>query len=271
VSATGPDGSKAPRGNPATRLAERASETALCLDFDGTLAPIVEDPEAARPLSDIVPLLGRLATRFAAGALVSGRPATFLAEHAAVRGVRYLGLYGLQEIKDDVVHVDPRLEAAAPAVRAALEDLRAAPAVRASGAWLEDKTYSVAVHTRRVPDPEAWEDPIDAAARDMAARHGLEVVPGKLVWELRPAIRRDKGDAVRQVVDESHARAVIMVGDDLGDLPAFAVVAELAQHGYGGLRVAVRSAEAPPELLEAADLVVDGPEGVLALLKKAVT
>jgi trehalose 6-phosphate phosphatase len=272
VSPTGPNGAHAPRGNPspAIRLAEPASQTALCLDFDGTLAPIVEDPEAARPLSGIIPLLGRLAPRFAAVALVSGRPATFLAEHAAVPGVRYLGLYGLQEIQDGVVRVDPRLEAAEPAVRAALEDLRAAPAVRASGSYLENKKYSVAVHTRRVPDPEAWEEPIDAAAREMAARHGLEVVPGKLVWELRPAVHRDKGDAVRQVVTESQARAVIMVGDDLGDLPAFVVVAELAQRGYGGLRVAVRSAEAPPALLEAADLVVDGPEGVLTLLEEAV-
>lgn len=270
---TGQNGARdtRPHPSPTARLAERTSETALCLDFDGTLAPIVEDPDAARPLAGMVPLLGQLAARFAAIALVSGRPATFLAEHAAVPGVRYLGLYGLQEIQDDVVRVDPRLKAAEPAVRAALEDLRAAAAVRASGAYLEDKTYSVAVHTRRVPDPEAWTEPIDAAARDMAARHGLEVVPGKLVWELRPAVHRDKGDAVRQVVTESRARAVIMVGDDLGDLPAFAVVAELAQRGYGGLRVAVRSAEAPPELVAAADLVVDGPEGVLTLLQEVVT
>ena len=70
---------------------------------------------------------------------------------------------------------------------------------------------------------------------------------------------------------ESQARAVIMVGDDLGDLPAFVVVAELARRGYGGLRVAVRSAEPPPALLEAADLVVDGLEGVLTLLEEAVT
>jgi trehalose 6-phosphate phosphatase len=217
------------------------------------------------------PVRRRLAGRFAAIALASGRPATFLAEHAAVPGVRYLGLYGLQEIQDDVIRVDPRLEAAQPAVRGALEDLRVDPAVRNSGAHLEDKTYSVAVHTRRVPDPEAREEPIDTAARTMAARHGLEVVPGKLVWELRPAVHRDKGDAVRQVVTESQAQAVIMVGDDLGDLPAFAVVAELAQRGYGGIRGAVRSAEAPPALLEAADLVVEGPEGVLTLLQEAVT
>ena len=76
--------------------------------------PIVEDPQAARPLPGIVELLGPLAERFAAVALVSGRPAAYLAEHAAARGVRYLGLYGLQEIREGQLRVDPRLKAARP-------------------------------------------------------------------------------------------------------------------------------------------------------------
>jgi trehalose 6-phosphate phosphatase len=250
----------------AARLAERAGEVALCLDFDGTLSPIVEDPQAARPLRGIVELLEPLAARFAAVALISGRPAAYLAEHAAAPGVRYLGLYGLQEIRDGQVQVDPRLEAARPAVLAAHQDLRDSAAVRDSGAWLEDKEYAVAVHTRRVPDPDRWAAPVDAAAREVADRHGLEVVPGKLVWELRPAVRSDKGDAIRRVVAESGAREVVVVGDDLGDLAAFAAAAEFAAEGRNGLRVAVRSAEAPPALLAEADLVVDGPPGVLDFL-----
>jgi trehalose 6-phosphate phosphatase len=250
----------------AARLAERAGEVALCLDFDGTLSPIVEDPQAARPLPGIVELLEPLATRFAAVALISGRPAAYLAEHAAAPGVRYLGLYGLQEIHDGQVQVDPRLEAARPAVLAAHQDLRDSAAVRDSGAWLEDKEYAVAIHTRRVPDPDRWAAPVDAAAREVADRHGLEVVPGELVWELRPAVRSDKGDAVRRVVAESGAREVVVIGDDLGDLAAFAAAAEFAAEGRDGLRVAVRSAEAPPALLAEADLVVDGPPGVLAFL-----
>jgi trehalose 6-phosphate phosphatase len=250
----------------AARLAERAGEVALCLDFDGTLSPIVDDPQAARPQHGIVALLGPLAARFAAVALVSGRPAAYLAEHAAAPGVRYLGLYGLQEIRDGQVQVDPRLEAARPAVVAAHQDLRDSAAVRDSGAWLEDKEYAVAVHTRRVADPDQWAAPIDAVAREVADRHGLEVVPGKLVWELRPAVRSDKGDAVRRVVAESAAREVVVVGDDLGDLAAFAAAAEFAAEGRDGLRVAVRSAEAPPALLAEADLVVDGPPGVLDFL-----
>lgn len=252
----------------AARLVERAQKVALCLDFDGTLSPIVEDPQAARPLPGIVELLGPLAERFAAVALVSGRPAAYLAEHAAARGVRYLGLYGLQEIREGQLRVDPRLKAARPAVLAAGKALRNAPAVRDSGAWLEDKEYAVAVHTRRLADPGQWASPIDQAARKIAGQYALEVIPGKLVWELRPPVRRDKGDAVRRVVAESGARDVVVVGDDRGDLPAFSAVAQLAGQGHKGLRVAVRSEEAPPQLLAEADLIIEGPAGVLDFLQQ---
>jgi trehalose 6-phosphate phosphatase len=249
-------------------LVARAQEVALCLDFDGTLSPVVEDPQAARPLQGVVELLEPLARRFAAVALISGRPAPYLAEHVAAPGVRYLGLYGLQEMYEGEVRVDPRLEAARPAVSAAAAALRDSAAVRDSGAWLEDKEYSVAVHTRRVPDRDRWAEPVDRTARQIAEEHGLELIPGKLVWELRPPVPSDKGDAVRRVVAESGARAVVVVGDDLGDLPAFAAVAELAGQGHHeGLRVAVRSAEAPPQLIAGADLVLEGPQGVLDFLR----
>jgi len=226
----------------AARLAGRAAEVGICLDFDGTIAPIVEDPQAARPLPGIVELLGPLADRYAVVALVSGRPATYLASHAAAPGVRYLGLYGLEEVVEGRVQVDPRLEAARPAGAAAATDLAGEPAVDDSGAHLEDKRYAVAVHTRRVADPDRWAGPIERAAARVAARHDLEVVPGRMVWELRPRVRSDKGDAVRRVAADSGARRLVVAGDDRGDLPAFAAAAELGD----GLRVAVRSAESRP-------------------------
>ncbi|HEX6677587.1 MAG TPA: trehalose-phosphatase [Actinomycetes bacterium] len=247
-------------------VAARAAETALCLDFDGTLAPIVPDPEAAAPLPGVPDLLGRLARRFAAVALVSGRPARWLAEHTGAAGVRYLGLYGAEELVDGRLRVDPEAAAARPAVRAAREDLAAAGPVAASGAYLEDKDLSVVVHLRRVAEPERWAGPVAAAVEEVAGRHGLEVLPGRMVWELRPVTGHDKGVAVRLVLSSSGAGALVVVGDDVGDLAAFRAAAELAAAGGQALRVAVRSAEAPGGLLAAADLVVDGPEGVRDLL-----
>jgi len=246
----------------AALFAARASEVALCLDFDGTLAPIVANPELARPLPGLVEILSQLSARFAAVALVSGRPAAYLFKYAGADGVRYLGQYGLEEIRNGRVAVDSRLKAARPSVVAAAQDLRASAAVRDSGAYLEDKEFAVAVHTRRIAEPERWASSIDEAARDIAARRGLEVIPGRLVWELRPAVHDDKGDAVRRVVSDSGARSLVVVGDDLGDLPAFAAATRLAGEGLYVLRVAVRSDEAPAPLLEQADHVVDGPSGV---------
>jgi trehalose 6-phosphate phosphatase len=69
-------------------------------------------------------------------------------------------------------------------------------------------------------------------------------------------------------VAESGARSVVVVGDDLGDLPAFSAVVRPDAKGNDGLRVAVRSVEAPPRLLTEADLIVDGPSGVLDLLQR---
>jgi len=252
----------------AARLAAQAHTAAICLDFDGTLAPIVDDPNQARPLPGTDELLGHLAARFAAVALLSGRPADYLAKHAAAPGVRYLGLYGLEEIRDGHVWVDPRLEAARPAVMAAQQDLRNCAAVRDSGAYLEDKQYAVAIHTRRVADPARWTVPIDEAARQVADSNELEVLLGKLVWELRPAVHSDKGDAVRRVIGDSQARSVVVAGDDLGDLSAFAAAFELKARGGDVLRVAVDSADAPPALIDQADVIVDGPTGLLQFLRR---
>jgi trehalose 6-phosphate phosphatase len=251
----------------AARVAAQAQTTALFLDFDGTLAPIVDDPNEARPLPWTVELLGQLAARLAAVALLSGRPADYLAQHAGAPGVRYLGLYGLQEIRDGQLWVDPRLEAARLAVKAAQKNLRDSAAIHDSGAYLEDKQYAVAIHTRRLADPDRWTALIDEAARRIAERHGLEVILGKLVWELRPGVHSDKGDAVRRVIAESKARGVVVAGDDLGDVSAFAAALELQARGGDALRIAVDSVEAPQALIAQADLIVDGSRGLLEFLR----
>jgi trehalose 6-phosphate phosphatase len=85
---------------------------------------------------------------------------------------------------------------------------------------------------------------------------------------LRPAVRSDKGDAIRRIIGESNADSVIVAGDDLGDLSAFAAAFELKARGGDVLRVAVDSAEAPPVLIEQADVIVDGPAGLLEFLRR---
>jgi trehalose 6-phosphate phosphatase len=85
-------------------------------------------------------------------------------------------------------------------------------------------------------------------------------------FELHPPINADKGTAMLELAHDLDA--VCYLGDDVGDLQAFAALDVLADKGATTARVAVDSGEAPGELLERADLVVDGPAGALDFLRR---
>ena len=122
----------------------------------------------------------------------------------------------------------------------------------------------MAVHTRQAADPQAALDRLRAPLTELAARHGLTVEPGRMVIELRPR-GMDKGQALKTLLAERQSGAVMYVGDDLGDLAAFGAVRALRATGIPGLTVCSSSAEVSALAAEA-DLVVDGPDGVVALL-----
>jgi trehalose 6-phosphate phosphatase len=119
------------------------------------------------------------------------------------------------------------------------------------------------LHYRGHPELEGA---VREIAERQAARSGLSIRPARMSFELHPPIAADKGTAVRDLADG--LAAVCFLGDDVGDLPAFAELQRLADEGVAAVRVAVRSDEAPEELLEAADVVVDGPEGARDLLQE---
>ncbi|WP_129308390.1 trehalose-phosphatase [Streptomyces sp. L2] len=249
-----------------------APRTALIgLDFDGTLAPIVDDPEQARAHPGAVPALAALAPQVASVAVVTGRPAGVAVRHGGFAGVPgldhlvVLGHYGAE--RWDAVSGTVSAPAPHPGVAAVRAEL---PGVldRAGawhGTWIEEKGRALAVHTRRADDPEAAYDALRGPLTDLASRHGLIVEPGRLVLELRPP-GMDKGVALLDYVREISAGAVLYAGDDLGDLPAFAALEKLRSDGLPTLLVCSGSAEVG-ELAERADLVVDGPEGVVSLLR----
>ncbi len=243
---------------------DRPDRSALFLDYDGTLAPIVDDPSAAQPLAAVPELLARLGRRFGLVAVVSGRPARFLLDVLGrPPAVRLAGLYGMEEASPDGdVVVSPDAEAWRPVV--ADVTARAAAAVP-DGATVEAKGLSVTLHWRRRPDAEGWAR--ELAARELAAT-GLVAQDGRMSLELRPPVDGDKGAVVRRLGAGWAAAACF--GDDLGDLPAFDALGDLAATGTAVARVAVVDAESPPEVAAAADVVVAGPEGAVALLGQLV-
>lgn len=233
---------------------------ALLTDFDGTLAPIVVDPEAAVPLPAALPVLADLTGSLGVVAVVSGRPVRFLRQRLAGVADRLVlvGLYGLEWAEQGAVRSHPEAEPWRPAVAAAVRDASwAAP----GGVTVEDKGLAVTIHARRSPHRYPWVEEFGAAT---AERLGLAAHPGRLSMELRPPVAVDKGTVVASLSEGMAAACYI--GDDRGDLPAFAALDRRRATGMATLAVAASSDEAPPELLGAADLVVDGPEGTLALL-----
>jgi len=234
-------------------------------DFDGTLAPIVDRPADARAHPGAVPALTALAGVVGTVAVITGRPAAeavALGGFADVPGLIVIGHYGWQRWQDGelaAAETPPGVEA----VRGALPGLlRQAGAP--DGTWIEDKGHAVAVHTRGAADPNAALARLQAPLGELAATHGLAAEPGRYVIELRPP-GADKGTALTGLVAERAARSVLFCGDDLGDLAAFAAVRALRADGVPGCTVASASDESP-QVADAADLVVPGPDGVVALL-----
>jgi trehalose 6-phosphate phosphatase len=240
----------------------------IAVDFDGTLAPIVEDPAAARATPAATAALARLAELAGTVAIVTGRPAadaaSFSGVAAAAGGVIVLGHYGRQRWERGQLS-SPEPPPGLAKARAELAAVLAA-AGAGEGTFVEDKGEALAVHTRRAAEPQAELDRLRGPLAGLAARTGLALEPGRLVLELRPP-GSDKGGAIRDLAAERNPSAILFCGDDLGDRPAFAAVRELRGNGTPGLLVCSASAEVPALAAEA-DLVVDGPDGVAALLAR---
>lgn len=244
------------------------------LDFDGTLAPIVEDPARAHIHADGPAVLERLSDRVRAIAVVTGRPARQvlalggLEEVGAAIGDRgrelfVFGQYGNERWSSTRRRI---LSPAPPRGLAAFE--RDLPELLrrhdAEAAYVEDKGLAVAVHTRRLPDARAAFERLRPALTALAERHGLAVEPGRHVVEVR-APGMHKGGAVHRLAQDLEAGAFLFIGDDLGDVAAFEAVVELREAGMPGLLVCSGSEE-ERALMDLADAVVPGPDGVLDFL-----
>ena len=186
-------------------------------------------------------------------AIVTGRRSEEAAALLDVPHVAVFGLYGFEDGAPELLAAAmPRVEAAARVV---------------PEAWVEDKGASIAVHYRQAPDPRAARGALVVSLQPVATEAGLELVEGKMVVELVPRGRPMKGEAVERLVGEHDLEAVLYAGDDQADIEAFRALDRLAGRGLATIRVAVRGDETPAPLLDAADAVVEGPAGLVELLR----
>ena len=246
------------------------SRSAILLDIDGTLAPIVRHAEDAHvPEPTRAPLI-QVARRYGLVACVTGRQAATARRIVSLGTITYLGNHGAELLRGGAteVELDPDIADWAHRVRAFAEreldddDLRR---LRIRG---EDKDIIAAFHWRGAPDQDAAEAFVRAIG-ERAEEDGLWTHWGRKVLEVRPPVELDKGRGIEHLLEDAGMRAGVYVGDDRTDLDAFAGLRRLVDAGHleQALCVGVRSDETPSELEAQSDVLVDGTRGVRGLLE----
>ena len=228
------------------RLAAEPALAAVLLDVDGTLAPVVADPSQARVPEATRAQLVLLAERYALVACVSGRTADVARAIVGVPQLTYVGEHGLE--------LEPEAAVWAGRVR---------DFARGTGLPAEVKPSSAAFHYRTAADRDAARRELEDVAA-AAEAEGLKTRWGRLVLEVLPPVEAHKGTAVRILLAARNLRRALYAGDDTTDLDAFAALDGLDV----AVRVGVVTPESPPELAQRADVVLDSPEALAALLER---
>lgn len=245
------------------------SRTAILTDVDGTLAPIVARAEDAAVPEVARQALARLGERFGLVGCVSGRRALEARRLVGLDGIAYAGNHGLELLLpgEETPRPDPSVagqETAAAEFLAGLDG----DALAAAGLRREDKGPIQALHWRGADDEAHAEGQAHEIAV-AAGQAGLEPRWGRKVLELRPLGGGGKDAAVASLLAGESLDRAAYAGDDRTDLDAFRRLRELREEGELTVAVCVGivSPEAPPELPEDSDLIVDGPDGWLAILE----
>jgi trehalose 6-phosphate phosphatase len=249
-------------------LRDAPGRSAVLLDVDGVLAPIVQQPDDAHmPETTRRPLI-EVAKRYGVVACVSGRRASDARRIVALGSIAYLGSHGSEILRPGSIapELDRDLQAWTRRVQTFAHDAFGEK-LRRLRVRLEDKEAIAAFHWRGTPDEEEALSAVEEVA-ERAEQAGFVPHWGRKVLEIRPPVRIDKGAGIVGLLRETDLAAAVYVGDDATDLDAFRGLTELQELGKldYALRVGVRSDEGPATLQEEADTMVDGTDGVRVLL-----
>jgi trehalose 6-phosphate phosphatase len=241
----------------------------LVTDLDGTLSPIVDDPDAAYPLPAAVASLTALAERLAVVAVISGRAPDDARRALGTDRLLVIGNHGMERLEpgQDRAALSPALARAAEAIRLVLT--RVPPL---AGVEIDDKGPSATIHYRGAPDPAAAAERIRAALGDVS-QEGLVLRAGRMSWELRAAGAADKGTALTQLIARHGLRGLVVLGDDVTDLDMFRAAGEARARGElsAAILAVAGGDEVPPAVTAAADAVLPDPYAVAGLLEALVS
>jgi len=211
---------------------EKAESILLLMDFDGTLAPIVERPELADlPLKTRL-ILQELAClgRYTIG-IISGRALEDLERKVNVDGIIYAGNHGFEIEGPDVHYVNPVINELTP-VFSVIKRVLGSALGAINGISIEDKGITLSIHYRQVDEGKVKEVKklIESAINGVTSRGLITVTSGKKVYEIKPAVNWDKGKAIRLLMKKygkggwKSGLLPIYLGDDISDEEAYAII-----------------------------------------------
>lgn len=243
--------------------------SAVITDIDGTISAIAPTPAEAMVDPGAKAALDLLTRRLAAVTVVSGRAAQDGAEMVGLPDLIYVGNHGLERITRGTPWTHPGAAAAQPAIAAALAEIETAARSAADAPWLivENKGVTGTIHYRLAPDPALAVALLEPLAREVAARHGLRLTLGRMIFEVRPPLAVNKGTAIRELASDLGLRGIVFFGDDITDVDAFRALREMRAAGDAAtLRVGVLGPDTSPMVLDEIDLSVDGVPACAATL-----
>ena len=234
--------------------------------MDGTIAPITDTPEETVVSPRSRSALSALVPRLALVAVLTGRAAATARDMVDVGGAVYRGNHGLETWRDGRLEVREEAQQHTEAIHTIAERLRLA--LDTPGLLVEDKGVSASFHYRLSPEPELARAAILEALASSPEAGRMVVTEGKLVVELRPPVRVDKGTSLRELAEEHGLRGVVCLGDDTTDVDAFVALHALTAEGTcDGLAIGVLGDNTPEAVLREADLVARGVEEVEEILE----
>lgn len=240
------------------------SRVGLVTDLDGTLSHIVQQPDLATVTEANLGHLAALQKLLPLVAVISGRSAADIYARVNLPGLQYIGNHGLERWVDGAVIAAP---AVSPHLRSIRNAARSLTILRTPGILVEDKGLTISVHYRKTADPVKTAEEIRPVLQKTATDFNLALFEGRMVFELRPPVARDKGTAFAELVQEYALDAAIFLGDDTTDVPALQTARRLRKNGTCyAIGLGVISAESPTAVRENADLYADGVIDVEAFL-----
>jgi trehalose 6-phosphate phosphatase len=232
----------------------------LITDVDGTVSPIVDVPDEAQVTPRNRELLRELQPHLTLVAVVSGRSAQDLYSRVNIPELIYIGNHGFERWRDGQVELMPEVATFRPKIEMALDEIRNH---LITGMIIEDKGSTVSIHYRQTEKPKQVATQCYPFIQEIATKHGLKTFQGRMVFELRPPLKTNKGTAFHSLVTEYNLDAGLYIGDDTTDVDAFMVARQLRESGVCyTLAVGVEADETPQSVRESSDLLVSGVEDV---------